>query len=395
MLGIAQALTVLLCDLRVAQAAVKQIPGTHVTIDLPEDYEPFSNVGIMEVVSGFAHPRLDVRFSVPVELRGPTLEWLVGRLSLKSGQKELLERRWRKPRIGKLERTDQHLYIRFTKSATGRDQAVFMLVFGAADQTVEIVATVPPDKLNNGTVQVADIERVLASARIVERRLEMDRPFRLAYLAPILAELPGKQLPDQSVYDLRTARSARDVGAAWLRVFALPAEAAPSVKRFDLTRRLRGGLDFPDQETAAAEQWIRQGKDPNSFLPYLTLRILKPSVNSRREVKVAGLTGVELVGAGILRHPLDREFRFYGQPPAARKEVGLYQVVLNGKDLDYVIMGEAESGKFSHYLPEFRKMVKSFTIDREVVRRKAFEGDVMQLVSRWRGQQLHGFRLLR
>jgi len=363
-LGIVQAVTVVLCDLGVAQAAVKQIPGTQITIDLPEEYERFSNVVILDVVSGFAHPRLDVRFSVPVELPGPTLERLVGRLSLKSGEKVLSERGWRKPQIGKLERTDQHLYIRFRESVTGREDAVFMLVFGAADQTVELIATVPQDKLDNGTVQVADIERVLASARIVEQRLDLPKSFRLAYLGPFFEELPlRKQLPSQSVYKLRTASSARDVGGPWLRVLALPAHAnsiAPSVKRFDLTRRLTGGLAFP--ETAAVERWIREGKNPESFFLLLSLNMRNVSVKSRRMVQVAGIAGVELVGDGSIPDPLERERRLYRSRPVGPEQVGLYQVVLEGKDMVYVIMGTAKRGEFSHYLPEFRKMVESFTL---------------------------------
>jgi hypothetical protein len=144
------------------QPVPMQALGSRVLMDLPKSFSPAPRfVGFFDqerqmsfVVSDFpsdAYPKLTASFT-------PAL---------------LAERGFLDSRLGKLERTDAHTYIRAAqKSPAGLTQK-FMLIFADATNTVMIAANVPTPLLDSGAVKERDIETMLVSARLAASKKEM------------------------------------------------------------------------------------------------------------------------------------------------------------------------------------------------------------------------------
>ncbi len=356
-----------------AHAAVKQIAGTRVTLDLPDGYEQVS-----DYVLGFAHRQLGVRFLVARELDARSLDFRIRELESPAGLQRLARGEWRDPQPSTLGRTDRYAYVRLKQTVEGRDEAIFLLVFGAPALTAELLAIVPQDKLADGTVPLADIERVLASARIVEEKLDLPAPARFGYLGrfhQVPVQWPLQQNPPtKSLYVPGDASERRTDASISTRlvVLLLPAEGELKARTFS---RLGNGFmaaraeqtEKPRQVDAPVPRGYSASQPPSKQIERIFASFAIHSgvqVTERRTVEIAGMAGVELVGSGvnIIGKGWASELRLYGFGRGLKEEVGLYQVVLEGKDGLYVIAGQARTIMFSRYLTEFRKMAESLIL---------------------------------
>ena len=343
-------------------AAERQVPGTRVTLDLPDGYRRSP-----EVVTGFVHPQLEVRIAV-VESSSPLrrletpqqrLDRAIGELESKSGywREQLAKTGWRNPQPGKLKREDRYGYVRFAQSAGKSDEAVFVLVFGLGSQMAHVLAVVPQDRIDSGAVQLADIERVLESARIVSQWLEPPERFRLGSfkLSQVHWGL-GRGLIEYEV-----------TGPVRMRALLLPAQGDA---RAALMNRL--------ERSFAVDQAMQKRRQQYSYLPNYRVAAMpaaqrverffmnaadvsRVEVTQRRQLRIAGLEGVELAGHGIDNRAANEAFIAGGG--AARAQLGLYQVALEGSDGVYLILGHAPRAAFDKSLPAFRNLAESFALD--------------------------------
>lgn len=298
----------------VGHASVRQIPGTRVTLDLPDGYEL-----ITSTKSGFKNRQLNLEFLVGLELPGPALNAMIARFSSKVGLKSLKTKSFTNLEHGVLNRGDKYLYIRGFNPAKG-GLAVYWLMFGVPDHTVQLYATLPQARLDSGEIDRADIERVFASARIVNKRLELRKPFRLGYVGPFTLSPVRTAVRDQQIFMLGNAATLEPTRQRTiLQVLPIP---------------------VPDKAKARAMKQLTAKFATAS-------RLQNVQISERHPVEIAGLTGVEIVGHGTDKNSVD---------------LGLYQVVLGGRNVVYTIYAQAPRAEMNRYLVEFRKMANSFSL---------------------------------
>ncbi|MDX2258217.1 MAG: hypothetical protein NW205_04805 [Hyphomicrobiaceae bacterium] len=188
-LGLAAAtLTLLVAATAPAHAAVQQAPNSRVIIDLPAGFEAAS------LFSGFQNDRTGASYVVLEAPRSAYEEIARG-----FDAAALAARGIREATVGRLERSDQHVYMRARQTSPAGEFAKFFVVFATADQTVLVTANVPDKALTSGEVAVADVERALASAATVATA-RIRELYELAYLGPF--KEAGRVVGTSKVYTL-------------------------------------------------------------------------------------------------------------------------------------------------------------------------------------------------
>jgi hypothetical protein len=139
-----------------------QAAGSRVVMELPRAFETAPRF------VGFFDEKREISFLVsdlPAEAFAKMTEGFTPAL--------LKERGFLDPREGTLERKDRYIYRRFAQTSPNGLVQKFVLVFTDDTATGMISGNVPTTLLSSGALSERDIEAMLASARLVEKKLEL------------------------------------------------------------------------------------------------------------------------------------------------------------------------------------------------------------------------------
>lgn len=291
------------------QARVQQAPASRVAIDLPEGYEP------ARLFSGFTHDGNGVSLVVvemPAQAYDELEKGLTGEALAAKGV-TLTGR-------GQLKRPGDHIYIQGEQASAAGVYAKFFVVFRESGVTALITANVQKASIETGQVKAAEIEAVLASARIAAVPAEAKDLFALAHLGPF--KPAGSFLGTAKAYTLDggTQPPRASNGRAMLIV-------APS-----LDQRL---VSNPDEY---AVQLL------NGLAGHGEVKI-----GTRAPVSIGGLAGVEIEGTA--------------RENESGAELLLYQVMLLPPEGGYWrIFAQAPLAEAEHYRAEFQRIARSFSL---------------------------------
>jgi hypothetical protein len=286
-------------------ARVAQAPNSRVTMDVPEGFAPAGRyAGFEHAAAGASIVVLEVpEAAYDMMAAGFTADGLASR-----GVTNAVS--------GKLARTDAHIFMRAEQSTpAGLFDKLFVL-FRDGGQTVLVTANVPRKAIEQSTVKLADLEKTLASARVVTERL--DKPlYVIGYTGPLKSA--GKILGTGQLY----TPDGQPAGSSPTKphtMFIL----APSIDK-------RVILDIGPFAERALQS-----------LP----GVVGLEITGTSAVEIAGLTGLRHEGKGMSE--LD------GAP------VQVIQYVLTSNEGGYVrIIGIAPESEAAVLMPEFRKMAES------------------------------------
>lgn len=155
------------------QAKTMQAPGSRVSLDLPENFKSSPLfAGFMEIISSAAIIMLELPPEAYDKVKaGFTPEAL--------GAKDITN-----VKIGKLERSDDHVYV------TGEQKhprAVFekhILVLKDDKNTAVLTFNVPKGSITNGSIKRDDVVKALTSAKLEAEAAPSRDLFKLGYLGP-------------------------------------------------------------------------------------------------------------------------------------------------------------------------------------------------------------------
>jgi hypothetical protein len=145
-----------------AKTKPMQAAGSRVVMDLPSVFQSAPRF------VGFFDEKRQISFVIsdlPAEAFAKMAEGFTTAL--------LKERGFLDPRDGTLERTDRYVYRRFAQTSPNGLVQKFVLVFTDDTATGMISGNVPTTLLSSGALTERDIEAMLASARLVEKKLEL------------------------------------------------------------------------------------------------------------------------------------------------------------------------------------------------------------------------------
>lgn len=170
--AIAFATLTALVPLAPAHAIWMQALNSRVVLDLPAGFTAsklFS--GFQNETSGVSYVILELPLKAYDELaagfEGP----------------ELAKRGLTDPEKGTLPRSDTHIYMRARQQTAAGAYAKFFVLFKTSDQTVLVSANAPLSAIEKGTIDAADIERVLTSAHTANTASTQDL-YTVGYLGP-------------------------------------------------------------------------------------------------------------------------------------------------------------------------------------------------------------------
>lgn len=286
---------------------VQQAPSSRVAITLPDGFEP------AQLFSGFAHEAHGVSLVV-VEMPGSAYDSVANGLTPEA----LAGKGVLKAATARLRRADPHVYMRGEQSSAAGDYAKFFVLFREGDVTALVTANVPRASLATKLVTEAEIERVLASARVAATPAPARELFRLGTLGPF--KPAGQFLGTARTYTLDgNAAPTPPLPERPLLIVAPSLDRRSTGKPDAIAERLLAGLDATDV-----------------------------TIETRSAVTYGGLPGVE-----IAARARDR---------ASGAELMLYQVLLMPREGGYFrLLGQALLAERDRYLPEFRRIAESFT----------------------------------
>lgn len=170
--GIALLMAALALSPANAWAAPMQAYNSRVVLDLPGGYAPST------LFSGFQNDELGVSYVI-LELPASAYSELAAGFAAA----ELAKRGLSDAEPGKLARQGDYIYMRARQNGPSGAFAKFFALLKTDDQAVLVSVNAPLAAVENGSVDPADIERVLGSARTAEKATSRDL-YRLGYLGP-------------------------------------------------------------------------------------------------------------------------------------------------------------------------------------------------------------------
>lgn len=292
-----------------AEARTQQAPGSRVTIDLPEGYQPATQF------SGFINEVFGVSIVI-AEMPAEAYDQIATGMTAEA----LATRGIRDAKVTKLERPGAHVFMRGEQASPQGDVAKFLLVFRDKSVTTVVTANVPKSALVEGRLKPADIETALATAAIADTAAPQRELFRLGYLGAL--KPAGAFMGTARLYtqDGKAGQPGTMNKGPVLIV-------APSVDK-----RSIADLD------AHAERVL-------GTLPGLE----GLAIAARSKLQIAGQSASE-----IIANAKDRD---------SKGDVVVYQAVVSGKDGGYVrIVGQAPANDRDTLIAEFRRMAQSLEL---------------------------------
>ncbi len=292
-----------------AHARAQQAPSSRIVLDLPDGYEPAT------LFSGFTSEALGVSFVV-VELPEKAFPELEAGMTPEVLAAKGIVRAKRE----KLQRADAHIYMQAEQTSQAGRFAKFFVVFRERAVTALITANVQMASLETGAVKAADIEKVLASARVADVAAAAPALFKLAYLGPFK---PASQM-------LGTAR-----------MFTVDGRSGPTEKA--------AGKPMLVVAPSLDHRWIARPREYAEGLIQGLPGLTEARITERRLITVGDLDGVEMIGVAR-----DRE---------SGLEVAVYQTLLLTKPGGYFrIFGQVAADKSAEFLAEFRRVAEGFQL---------------------------------
>lgn len=301
-------LVLLLLGPALAMASPQQAPNSRVVLDLPPAYTP------SRLFSGFQNDASGVSYVI---LEAPVAEY--DKMAQGFAAEELAKRGISQVEKGTLDRQDKYVYMRAVQKSEAGTYAKYFVLFRTADQTVLVSVNVPKHALDDGSVNAAEIEKVLASAKTTEKPAVRDL-FSLSYLGPF--KEAGTLVGTSKVYTLDGRLEPERAGQTRSAFMV-----APSLDKRPITEpeKLAVGL-------------------LGSLPGYKEFKPGEP-----RHIHISGLDGVEVEAAAV-----DADD---GKP------IHLYQVMLLGNDGGYFrLIGIATPQDMAQIAGEFPKIARSFTL---------------------------------
>ncbi len=289
-------------------ASPQQAPNSRVVLDLPAGYTP------SPLFSGFQNDASGVSFII---LEAPVAEY--DKMAQGFTAEELAKRGITDVQKVDLARTDPHVYMRAHQKSAAGDYAKFFVLFRTADQTILVSVNVPQRSIEDGSVKMEDIEKVLASAKTTEKAAVRDL-YSLGYLGPF--KEAGTLVGTSKVYTLDGRLEPERAGTTRSAFMV-----APSLDN----RR----LDDPEKQSAALLASLPGYRDFKA--------------GETKPISIAGLDGFELNAQAV-----DTDDNV---------PVHLYQALLLGKDGGYFrLIGIATDADKARLPAEFEKIARSFTL---------------------------------
>ena len=288
-------------------ARPQQAPSSRIVLELPDAFEPAA------LFSGFTNEAQGVSYVV-VELPEKAFEELAAGMTPET----LAAKGVANARREKLGRAEPYLYMQAEQASPAGRFGKFFVVFRENSVTVLITANVEKASLDSGAVKAAEIEQVLASARVADTAAPQHDIFKLRHLGPF--KPAGQILGTARMFtvDGRAGPSEKAAGRPMLIV-------APSLDR-------RTVLDAD-----AYAEGLLQG------LPGLT----GARVMERRKISAGGLDGIEMVATAT-----DSE---------NGAEILVYQTLLMIRPGGYFrILGQVAKDKQAEFVEEFRRIAEGF-----------------------------------
>ncbi len=292
-----------------ASARVQQAPSSRIAVDLPDGYEP------AKLFSGFIHERLGVSLVI-VEMPARAYDELAKGLTPAA----LAAKGVSVVRQAKLARPDEHIFIEGEQISPAGAFTKYLVVFRDRDVTALITANVQKAAPDKSGVAPAEIEAILASARIEPTAAAAKDLFTLRYLGPF--QPAGAFLGNARTYTLDGRPPPVGSPAAQAIVIIAPS----------LDKRV-----VPKPEDYADKLLLGLGG------------LTDVKVVERQNVTYGGIGGIE-----IEAEARDKDS---GTP------VMLYQVVLLPRDGGYWrILAQAPRGDRDRFLSEFRRIASGFAL---------------------------------
>lgn len=302
------ALAVLAASAMPATAKIEQAPNSRVLLELPPGYVASTQF------SGFQHEGHGTSFVI-LEVPARAYEELASGMT----PEKLATRGIRDVARGRLGRTDEHVFMRGRQTSQAGDFVKFFVVFKSADLSVLVSASVPAGAIIDGTVKAEEIEHVLASAAITDKRNVKDL-YQLAYLGPF--KEAGSFVGTSKIYTLDGRMEPERKGEARASLVVAPSlDLRPMVDLADFATRL---LDTLSGFTGLkAEPGIK--------------------------VSIGGMDGIAIEASAT--HTADG------------KDMRLYQVVLAGRDGGYYrLVGVTPAQDAGRLMQEFHRIAASFRL---------------------------------
>lgn len=295
-----------------APAPLRQPPGSRVALAIGEHFAPSDRfTGFIDEKSGAS--------VVVLELPAAAYEQLkrIGNMADAFEAQGLLQ----VERVKLPSREGEYICLRGHQKTALVDYAKYVLIFPAKGMTVMLTVNVPEAALTSGAVTGTEIERIFRSATVMADAMEAPALFRLDYLGSFEEDL--SLLGTTKGYRLNgRGTGAQDGDDAKLRPLFL---VAPSLNQAPIPNLTLFG--------ERAFQTIEQ--------------VQEKRIEQQRDVEVAGMKGVEVIGNGI-----DAKS---GEPAI------VYQLVLEARHGGYFrLVGLAPAVERDKYLPEFSKIARSF-----------------------------------
>ena len=292
-----------------SSASPQQAPNSRVVLDLPAGYTP------SPLFSGFQNDASGVSFII---LEAPVAEY--DKMAQGFTAEELAKRGITDVQKVDLARTDPHVYMRAHQKSAAGDYAKFFVLFRTADQTILVSVNVPQRSIEDGSVKMEDIEKVLASAKTTEKAAVRDL-YSLGYLGPF--KEAGTLVGTSKVYTLDGRLEPERAGdnAVGVHGGAIPRQSARSTTP-------------------------RSNRRP--CLPAcLAIGISRPARPSRSASPAS-------MGSSSSAQAVDTDDNV---------PVHLYQALLLGKDGGYFrLIGIATDADKARLPAEFEKIARSFTL---------------------------------
>lgn len=292
-----------------ASARVEQAPSSRVALDVPDGFTAARQF------AGFVNEAAGTSLVV-VEMPGAAYEQLASGLTPEA----LATKGITKSEAARLARPEPYLHMRGEQAARQGSIAKFFLVFRDKGVTALVTANVETTALHRGTITVADVERMLASATIAPSAAPARELFRLGYLG-------------------RFRHAGSIVGTT--RAYTLDGKLEPAQK--GETRAMV--IVAPSLDDRSVGDPGRQAETLMAGLPGLS----ETRVVGRRPIKVAGMDAIEIVAEA--------------KEKDGEGGVAILQVLIVPKGGGYYrIVGQVPDITKDELLPEIRRMVESFEL---------------------------------
>lgn len=291
-----------------APASLQQAPNTRVVIDLPQGFEP------SRLFSGFQNDTTGVTFVILEAPRDAYAALIEG-----FDPASLRKRGITDPEPGRLERSDEHVYMRARQISPSGVYAKFFVAFRTPDQSILVSVNVPQTALENGAVTIPQIEEALTTARTVPLKTTREL-YRLTHLGPF--KEAGTLIGTNSVLTLDGKLTPHRQGLAQPAFIVAPS----------LDKRT-----IPDPEMFAARLL-------SSLSGYSSISSQPP-----RRISIAGMDGIEIEATAV--NDAD------GTP------MRLIQTLLLGRGGGYFrLLGLAPEKDAEALLPRFREIAAGFEL---------------------------------